>query len=100
MPALKNARHEAFAQALAGGKPASEAFVSAGHKESRSAASRLSAKVNIGHRVAEIVARVDLYTKVRKVIEENRSPDNAEWDELEAMIARDQKTVRDTTRDV
>jgi len=57
---LKNARHEAFAQALAAGNSASEAYIAAGYKESRSAASRLSAKVNISQRVAEIVARVPL----------------------------------------
>lgn len=45
-------------------------------------------------------ATIDLYAKVRKVIAENRSPDRAEWDELEAMIERDQATVRDTSRDV
>ncbi len=45
-------------------------------------------------------ATVDLYSKVQTVIDENRSPDQAEWDELEAMIARDQKAVRDTSRDV
>lgn len=65
MPALKNARHEAFAQALAAGKPASEAYASVGYNESRSAASRLSAKVNIRRRIAEIV---------------NRVSEKAEWD--------------------
>ena len=55
MPALKNSRHEAFAQGLAKGMAASDAYVAAGYKESRSAASRLSANVNIEARVAEIV---------------------------------------------
>lgn len=45
-------------------------------------------------------ATVDLYSKVQKVIDENRSPDQAEWAELEAMIQRDQATVRDQSRDV
>jgi hypothetical protein len=45
-------------------------------------------------------ATVDLYAKVRQVIAENRSPDHAEWDELEAMIQRDQAVVRDTSRDI
>ena len=45
-------------------------------------------------------ATVDLYAKVQKVIDENRSPDQAEWDELEAAIKHDQATVRDTSRDV
>lgn len=45
-------------------------------------------------------ATVDLYAKVQKVIDENRSPDVAEWDQLEAMIKRDQAVVRNTDRDV
>lgn len=57
MPILKNPRHEAFAQFLAKGQPASEAYVSAGYKESRPAASRLSTNVNVKKRVAELVAR-------------------------------------------
>lgn len=57
MPALKNAKHEAFAQGLAKGLSASDAYASAGYKESRSAASRLSTNVNIEARVAEIVGR-------------------------------------------
>lgn len=44
-------------------------------------------------------ATVDLYTKVQKVIDENRKPSEPEWDELEAMIAKDQATVRDKSRD-
>lgn len=55
MPALSNKRHEAFAQALARGQSASDAYVTAGYKESRSAASRLSTNVNIERRVAELV---------------------------------------------
>ena len=55
MPALKNAKHEAFAQGLAKGLSASEAYVAAGYSESRSAASRLSTNVNIEARVAELV---------------------------------------------
>lgn len=58
MPVLKNAKHEAFAQGLAKGLSASEAYVAAGYKESRSAASRLSANVNIQKRVEEIVQKV------------------------------------------
>lgn len=44
-------------------------------------------------------ATVDLYAQVQRVIDENRSPDQAEWDQLEAMIRRDQEVVRDTSRD-
>lgn len=45
-------------------------------------------------------ATVDLYTTVQKVISENRSPDQAEWDHLEQIIRQDQALVRDTSRDV
>lgn len=54
MPALENQRHERFAQELAKGNSASEAYVNSGYKESRSAACRLSANVNIAARVAEL----------------------------------------------
>lgn len=60
MPPLDNPRHERFAQELAKGKSASEAYVEAGYKENqaRSAASRLlSTNVSIGQRVAQIQAR-------------------------------------------
>lgn len=58
MAILPNARHERFAQALAAGKSADEAYREAGYKPSRSAASRLSANVNIQARVAELLSRV------------------------------------------
>lgn len=45
-------------------------------------------------------ATVDIYSSVQKVIDEHRPPVPSEWDELEAMIKRDQQTVRDTSRDV
>lgn len=54
MPALQNPKHERFAQGLAKGKSASEAYVDAGYRESRSAASRLSTNVNVVARVAEL----------------------------------------------
>lgn len=46
------------------------------------------------------VATYDLYGKVKKVIDENRSPDQSEWDDLEKMIAEQQAIVRDTSKDV
>ncbi|UQS95217.1 terminase small subunit [Pseudanabaena phage Pam5] len=57
MPALANPRHERFAQELAKGKSASEAYVAAGYEESRSAASRLSTNVNVQARVTELQER-------------------------------------------
>ena len=45
-------------------------------------------------------ATVDLFNTVQKVIDENRSPSQPEWDQLEAMISQAQAQVRDTSRDV
>ncbi|WP_050596699.1 terminase small subunit [Mesorhizobium ciceri] len=54
MPVLDNQRHEAFAQALASGKSADEAYSEAGYKADRGNASRLTANDNIAARVAEL----------------------------------------------
>lgn len=57
MPPLPNQRHERFAQELAKGNSASEAYTNAGYGESRSAACRLSTNVNVQARVAELQER-------------------------------------------
>lgn len=54
MPVLRNARHEAFAQALAKGKTADEAYQLAGFKPNRGNASTLKAKQNIAERIIEL----------------------------------------------
>lgn len=64
MTALSNPRHERFAQELSKGKSQTEAYVSAGYRESRSAAARLAADVNICARVAEIAERVAIRTEI------------------------------------
>lgn len=64
MPALANPRHERFAQELAKGKSATEAYAEAGYEESRSAASRLSSNVNVQARVAEIQERAAAKTEL------------------------------------
>ena len=46
------------------------------------------------------IATYDLYATVQKVIDENRSPDQREWDDLEQIIKQDQALVRATDRDV
>ncbi len=51
---LSNPRHEKFAQALAAGMSATEAYATAGYKGDRTAASRLSTNVNVAQRVAEL----------------------------------------------
>ncbi len=54
MPILSNPRHEKFAQALANGKSATEAYVNAGFRASRQNAARLRTKDDISARVLEI----------------------------------------------
>lgn len=56
MPALENARHEAFAQGLAKGLGVNKAYVGAGFKSSPAAATRLSKNVKIVARVEELRA--------------------------------------------
>jgi phage terminase small subunit len=55
MPILKNSRHERFAQELAAGKSATEAYEAAGYEPSRSAASRCAQRVDIRKRVDQIL---------------------------------------------
>lgn len=57
MPTLKNARHERFAQELAKGKTADEAYQLAGFKANRGNASTLNQKQSIQTRVSELLAR-------------------------------------------
>ena len=54
MPILENERHELFAQKLAEGKSATEAYQLAGFKPSRKNASRLRANEGVSARVAEL----------------------------------------------
>jgi phage terminase small subunit len=57
MPILSNPRHERFAQELAAGKTADEAYELAGNKRNRGNASRLKANECIVKRVAELQER-------------------------------------------
>lgn len=73
MPALVNPRHERFAQEMAKGRSATEAYALAGYKEGRrDAASRLSSKVNIRDRVQELLERAAERTEITiaRVLEE------------------------------
>lgn len=64
MPALANPKHELFAQELAQGKTATEAYTLAGYKGDRTAASRLSTNVNIQSRVAEIQSKAAVRAEI------------------------------------
>lgn len=55
MPVLRNARHEAFAQALAKGKSATEAHALAGYSPNRGNAATLKQNESIQKRVAELL---------------------------------------------
>jgi hypothetical protein len=57
MPVLRRAKHEAFAQGLAAGKTAVDAYRSAGFAASYANSSRLQRRDSIRQRVAEIVDR-------------------------------------------
>ena len=54
MPVLRNSRHERFAQLLAGGKTATDAYELAGYKRSDSNGPALARTEEISGRVAEI----------------------------------------------
>jgi phage terminase small subunit len=57
MPILENARHERFAQELAAGKTATEAYVLAGYKPNDGNAATLKGNQRITERVAELQGR-------------------------------------------
>lgn len=58
MPMLDNARHERFAQELAHGKSATEAYSAAGYKPHQQNASRMMSNDVVQKRVAELKSRV------------------------------------------
>lgn len=64
MPALPNPKHERFAQELAKGKTADEAYQLAGYKANRHNAAALARQQHISTRVAEIQERVAIRTEI------------------------------------
>lgn len=56
MPILSNPRHERFAQELAKGKPATEAYEAAGFKPNEGNAGRLNRNEQVRKRLAELQA--------------------------------------------
>ncbi|MCB5205018.1 hypothetical protein LH464_21360 [Neorhizobium sp. T786] len=57
MPVLRNAKHEAFAQALAKGMNQDDAYAAAGYQPHRGNASTLRTNQNISDRVVEIQSK-------------------------------------------
>ncbi|MBE0563568.1 MAG: terminase small subunit [Ochrobactrum anthropi] len=82
MAVLRNAKHEAFAQAVAKGKSATEAYTDAGFKPHQQNASRLMLNDVVKTRVEEIKARV---------------AEKAEWTAADRL--RDLKSIFDRTAD-
>lgn len=72
MPVLRSAKHEAFAQAVATGKSATEAYEAAGFKPHRQNAARLMTNDDIVSRVAEI---------------KNRVAEKAEWSAADRLLS-------------
>ena len=59
MPILLNARHEAFARALATGKSQADAYADAGYRPSEPHASRLAGNGKVVARVSELLEAAD-----------------------------------------
>lgn len=86
MPILPNPRHESFAQALAKGKTADEAYAQAGYKPNRHNASRLKTNEHITDRVAE------LQQKVAKKIEVTVESLAGELEEARAIALKEKQS--------
>jgi phage terminase small subunit len=64
MPALKNTRHERFAQELAKGSSQAEAYSAAGYEPSEQNASRLTRNDKVAARIAELQERAAVRTVI------------------------------------
>lgn len=64
MPALKNTRQERFAQELAKGRTADEAYAEAGYRPDRKNAHRLTTNDDVARRVAELQERAAIRTEI------------------------------------
>ena len=66
MPCLSNARHELFAQAVATGKTARQAYKEAGYKPHDGSASVLRNNPKVSHRIAELQSEKLSHVRARK----------------------------------
>lgn len=64
MPALKNAKHERFAQELAKGKSASEAYIDAGYIRNDGNACRLKGNEKVAARLTELLSGAAKRTEI------------------------------------
>ena len=90
MAPLRNTRHERFAQELATGKSADEAYQNAGYKPDRAHASRLAANGNIRGRVTELqnVAAAEVEITLESLINEDRGHPKSRY-QSGAILGRD-----------
>lgn len=97
MPALKNTRHEAFAQHRASGASADEAYSKAGFSPDRGAASRLSANISVQERIAELqnqtarkasMTRADLVDWCERVLRAKPSEASADSDICQTVMTK------------
>jgi hypothetical protein len=64
MPVLSNPKHEAFAQSLAKGETADDAYVQAGYQPNRGNAARLKANESVRARLAELQGKAAAKTEI------------------------------------
>ncbi len=97
MPALKNTRHEAFAQALASGSTMNEAYAKSGYKSDRGHASRMAANGSITKRVEELIretaqkasmTRADLVDWCERVLRAKPSEASADSDICQTVMTK------------
>jgi len=82
MPALRNPRHEKFAQLFADGVPMVKAYIQSGFSEKGASggASVLSKRSDILKRVSELHAEKEgVFNKAQEAIEEDTPPDNRQY---------------------
>lgn len=97
MPALKNTRHEAFAQALASGSTMDEAYAKAGFAPNRQNAHRLTTNDDVAARVKELqeqtakkasMTRADLVDWCERVLRAKPSDASADSDICETVMTK------------
>ncbi len=79
MPALGNARHERFAQELAKGKSATEAYEVAGYRPNSGNAATLKADQSISTRVAELIEEQSEIARAATGMAAERLSIDREW---------------------
>jgi len=96
MTALSNPKHERFAQELAKGKTADEAYVIAGYKENRGNAATLKANQSILDRVQELqtVASMRVEVTVASLIKEAGEIQAAAMQEKQLSAASAALTIK------